>query len=72
MFVCEICEKVSAPREKQVHQTVEVRPRVYRDDRGEVIGQGSEIVRERVSCAPCAGQSVPANQLEKLAFLGIS
>ena len=57
MYRCK-CGVVSAPREKQIRQTVEVRPRDYRNDRGEIIGQGSEIVREIVVGKCCAVKAV--------------
>ena len=59
MFHCQSCNKLSQPGEKPRKIVTEVRERVYtrkKGDREITIGRGSEIVTEKVVCAPCAGE----------------
>jgi hypothetical protein len=46
MFKCPITKKTSRPGEKPVRVIVERRDREYKNDDGQVIGRGWEIVKE--------------------------
>ena len=53
MFRCQKCKKVSKPREKAEKEVVEIREREYKNEIGEMIGVGTEIVKELWICAAC-------------------
>lgn len=55
MFICDACCKVTQPGEPQRLTVAEVRPKVYTNRDGEMIGRGHEIVREEKRCGACSG-----------------
>ncbi len=56
MFRCELCGKVSNPREKQYKKTIQTRNKTYTylDNRGRCrTSKGEEIVKEINVCEKC-------------------
>lgn len=54
MFKCEKCGRITEPKEPQTKLVDEVRPVSYLDEHRQVIGRGTEIVKEISVCQPCA------------------
>lgn len=53
MFKCQECGKYSKPREKAEKKIVEIREKEYTNEFGDVIGKGTEIVKEITVCGSC-------------------
>lgn len=53
MFICGKCRESSQPGERARRLTLAERARTYKDDSGNVVGTGTEIVKEVLVCTPC-------------------
>lgn len=53
MFRCDVCKIVTKPREKCYRVVKATRAKIYRNDRGKIIGSGKEIVEEVKLCPTC-------------------
>ena len=54
MFICQQCRRQSDPREPATRVVVDTRNKVYLNHLGEVVGRGTEIVREMIIGTCCA------------------
>lgn len=63
MYKCADCNQIQPPRMPAIAVIVEERPVTYsngfNEEGLELISKGSEIVREKRICPPCAGMKVP-------------
>ena len=76
MFRCQLCNRLSAPRERSCKIVTETREKEYFSEirgRMHLVGTGTEIVKEAVLCRECAekqwGMSPLSRVVEELKLL---
>jgi len=55
MFRCDNCGGQQLPRTKMQHAVVERRDVDYKNEKGDILGKGWEIVKELALCGECHG-----------------